>query len=444
ADDLVDAGLIADRWLLRDARQPVVISDPVKSRSNQDKAALFRIVDAWRDGPIATTDLPREGTWVILTGAGQVYTQSVDPDWVGRYEARALTERERDERLRLRAAHFGAYVSDGTTDSGRRGVGVDALVPGYYRHGFGIEFSTRYGETDLRPGDLIVTCDGVRVESVRDLEDLLPDGQFMLSSLPLLEVIRDGRIVFVRPLLDHDFDGIAAPEPRTRRDQAVAMLERDDVDEASEVDHILLGILDLETLDERPGARERLGPERWTRAWEHAEGSEAAIAMLDDWLAEDGVHQWRRQELELLRSAQLRRLGRFEEAARLIDVLEARHRYEIQVEIAQNGADDEDVARSFDNIQDVRLAKFGTLLDLGRPAEALAYAREFRTLPHSDKALQRLAGDCLNIFFFEGYPRAGLTLAREWQDLFAAQDGFEQALAFLDEYVRELESEIAD
>lgn len=209
--ELIDLGYLDSRTNLFDARQPTQLTRP-DERPDPNHVSVFRILSQWQDGPIATCDLPRKGEWIVLTGSGEVYTQPVDPAWLGNYQARRPNPAQQEMLLDMKASGLGVYLSSTVMPSGLKGLGVDGVIPGYTR-----ERNQSLGDSDLVPGDLILTVNGFRTETLEAFETHLArtgDLSHGMFNRPVCEVVRRGEIIKLRAL---DLAEHISPSPTTPR-----------------------------------------------------------------------------------------------------------------------------------------------------------------------------------------------------------------------------------
>ncbi|MEZ6234052.1 MAG: PDZ domain-containing protein [Phycisphaerales bacterium] len=331
-DALIRSGAIPSRLALVDARSPALTMWALGIGEPNREAATMRLGSTWRDGPVATSDLPRNGAWLVLSGTGEVTTLPVDPAWLGRYEPRQPSAAEADAMLDGSAAFLGVYTSDAQTDSGRSGAGVDAVIVGFTR-----QRNDNHLDADLRPGDLIVSIDGVRVESLRDLDAaitrLTPLDNDAWDSTPV-EVIRDGRIVTTLPLRPAY---TATRDPRLVRDEAVELMRNGGVlGEARPTAppaEFAAGQLDADGLL-RAAEREDVSVGTVMLVLEATDGPEAALDYIERRI-DDEDRPYGGSELDLAHADQLSRMGRVDEAMHVLIRMEEERNRQVAVDVAR-------------------------------------------------------------------------------------------------------------
>lgn len=453
--ELVDGGLV-DPVQLVDPRGPA-FGNAQRSSDVLGELSTFRLVDTWRSGPIATSDLPRRGAWLILTGSGEVYEQPVDPAWLGRYEPKRLDAAARDRRLDGPAAKLGVFVSDGATDSGRRGAGVDGIVPGFDRYDpFDDAWDLTGAIHDLRPGDLIVTVNGVRVESVADLDRYLRRPRDARSST-ILEVIRDGTLLSTSPLrpMLGPYDAPGTPREqvahaewllgeRSSPPPGVEAADGEPKRSEGERQEVLLGMLAMDELEASVDPPGVIGWRAWATGMRQARGSGAALAFLDEWYPM--VHPEERPEVDVLRARELRLLGRTDEALEVLDHVERGVRWMIDEELRLVPPEERAEAREW------RLARLEgawkeravTLASAGRFDEIVELGRRVADEPLSGRDKAELVSEIGGALFAAGAHRDAIELARRAASIEGASRRHVEMLPEIEAFVAAVEAEVRD
>ncbi|MFG0251194.1 MAG: hypothetical protein ACF8OB_20100 [Phycisphaeraceae bacterium JB051] len=199
-NELLDLGYITNKAHLVDARNPVLRRD-VLGDGPVDQVEPMRIVQNWRQGAIATTDQPRNGQWIILNHDGSIDVRPVASQWLGRYIPKHVTDQQLQAYLNHPASRLGAVLSTASTDSGRTGLGVDRIIPGFSRNR--VDFFDIRHDADLMPGDLILSVNGRHFDTLEQYAahaNANPPVTFSFFQRPILEIIRNGEIKTVTAL----------------------------------------------------------------------------------------------------------------------------------------------------------------------------------------------------------------------------------------------------
>lgn len=369
-DALIRSGAIPSRLALVDARSPALTMWALGIGEPNRDAATMRLGSTWREGPVATSDLPRDGAWLVLSGTGEVTTLPVDPAWLGRYEPRQPSAAEAEAMLDRSAAFLGVYASDAETDSGRTGVGVDAVILGFTR-----QRHDNHLDADLRPGDLIVSIDGVRVESLRDLDSaitrLTPLDNDSWGGTPV-EVIRDGQIVTTLPLRPASYIGTS--DPRLVRDEAVEIMRsggpRGEARPTAPPAEFAAGQLDADGLI-RAARDEDVSVGTIMLVLEATDGPDAALDYIERRI-DEGDRPYGGSELDLAQADQLARMGRTDGAMDVLIRMEEERNRQVAVDVTRatdrTGRIDMDAAirERADLFADVWTARINALGSAGR------------------------------------------------------------------------------
>ncbi|MCA9287356.1 MAG: PDZ domain-containing protein [Phycisphaerales bacterium] len=369
-DTLIRSGAIPSRLALVDARSPALTMWALGIGEPNRDAATMRLGSTWRDGPVATSDLPRDGAWLVLNGTGEVTTLPVDPAWLGQYEPRQLSASDAEAMLDRSAAFLGVYASDAETDSGRTGVGVDAVILGFTR-----QRHDNHLDADLRPGDLIVSIDGVRVESLRDLDSaitrLTPLDNDSWGGTPV-EVIRDGQIVTTLPLRPASYIGTS--DPRLVRDEAVEIMRsggpRGEARPTAPPAEFAAGQLDADGLI-RAARDEDVSVGTIMLVLEATDGPDAALDYIERRI-DEGDRPYGGSELDLAQADQLARMGRTDGAMDVLIRMEEERNRQVAVDVTRatdrTGRIDMDAAirERADLFADVWTARINALGSAGR------------------------------------------------------------------------------
>ncbi len=189
--ELLDLGYITNQSDLVDARHPILIQS-INDEGPVDRVDRFRIVQTWREGAVATTDLPHQGNWIILNHDGSIDIRPVASQWLGRYTPKKVSDTELENFLSHPASRLGVVASSASTDTGRKGLGVDRIIPGFSRN----RIDYRY-DSDLIPGDLILSVNGKHFDTLEEYASEAkanPPATFSAWERPILEIIRQGKI----------------------------------------------------------------------------------------------------------------------------------------------------------------------------------------------------------------------------------------------------------
>ncbi|MAX26785.1 MAG: hypothetical protein CMJ19_20020 [Phycisphaeraceae bacterium] len=193
-NELLDLGYITNKAHLVDARHPLLRRE-LMADGPVDQVAPFRMVQTWREGAIATTDQPRDGQWIILNHDGSIVVRPVASKWLGRYTPKLVTDQQLEAFVDHPASRLGAVLSTATTDSGRTGLGVDRIIPGFSRNR--VDFFDIRHDADLMHGDLILSVNGKHFDTLEEYEayaNANPPVTFSFFQRPILEIIRNGEI----------------------------------------------------------------------------------------------------------------------------------------------------------------------------------------------------------------------------------------------------------